>query len=235
MTSVPKEPEEEHEEKTNERKVRTTGKSSDSGYSLKTIKTTRSDMAKFYLKFPRIKKAYQHLFKGWCSAIGNSCKEGASAADIFNLEGPIDKASDALRHADISMTTQQIVKALENESTSPRTNVSNLRFKDIILAVCWTLKENIRLDQVGDGAKYGEIISGFNLVKDMFAQIDVDGSGEISLKEFKEAFADLSHGDDNSIAEKRMAELDFNNDHEISYPEFCVGMSVWVGFVDEFE
>merc|ERR1719285_220836 len=188
-------------------------------------------MARYYLKFPRIKEAYQHPFKGWCLASGKSCEEGASAAEIFNLQGPLDKASVALRHADISMTTEQIVKALDNESTSPRTNNSTLRFKDIILAVCWTLKEDILLDKVGDGKKYDAIISGFNHVKDMFAKIDVDGSGEISLQEFKEAFADLSHGGDNSIAEKRMAELDFNNDQEISYPEFCVGMSVWVGFV----
>jgi len=233
MTSVPKAPEEKTNDLNDRGKVKFPARQS--AGSLKTIKTTRSDMAKYYLKFPKIKKAYQHLFKGWCSATGKSCKEGASAADIFNLEGPLQKASEALSSADISMTTDQILKALENEAASPRGNGSTLRFKDIILAICWTLKENGSLEQAGDSAKYGEIISGFNIVKDMFAQIDVDGSGEISLQEFTETFADLSHGDDNSTTEIRMAELDFNNDREISYPEFCVGMSVWVGFVDEFE
>jgi len=239
MTSVPKEPVEEPEEKTNDLNDRAAGNrpASRSTGSLKTIKTTRSDMAKYYLKFPKINQAYKHLFKGWCLATGKSCKEGASARDIFNLQGPIDKASSALSLAGINMTNAQILKALNNEATTPRKDGSTLRFKDIILAICWTLKEKDgMLDPIPDNrAKYDEIIFGFNTIKEMFAQIDVDGSGEISLQEFTEAFADLSHGDDNSTTEKRMAELDFNNDKEISYPEFCVGMSVWVGFVDEFE
>jgi len=201
--------------------------------SLKAIKTTRSDLAKFFLKFSKINAAYQHLFKGWSEAIGKSCKKGASAADIFNLEGPIDKVSDALSRADISMTVAEVLQALKDESTSPRDDPSTLRFKDLILAICSTLKNGGSLKQAGDGTKCQEIMNGFTIVGEMFAQIDVDSSGEISLKEFKEAFADLSHGD-NGTAEKRMAELDFNNDKEISYPEFCVGMSVWVGFVDEF-
>jgi len=237
MTSVPKEPVEEPEEKTkdlNDRNADSRPASRSTG-SLKTIKTTRSDMAKFYLKFPKINKAYKHLFKGWCLATGQSCKEGASARDIFNLQGPLEKASRALSLAGINMTNEQILKALDSETTSPRTEPT-LRFKDIILAICWTLKEDGMLDPIAETkAKYDEIIFGFNTIKEMFAQIDVDGSGEISLQEFTEAFADLSHGDDNSTTEKRMAELDFNNDKEISYPEFCVGMSVWVGFVDEFE
>jgi len=201
--------------------------------SLKAIKTTRSDLAKFFLKFTKINKAYHHLFKGWTEAIGKSCKEGASAADIFNLEGPIDKVSDALSLADISMTQAEVLKALEKGSTSPRDG-NTLRFKDLILAICWTLKEGGSITPAGSGTKCQEILNGFTIVREMFAQIDVDDSGEISLQEFKEAFADLAHGD-NGTAEKRMAELDFNNDKEISYPEFCVGMSVWVGFVDEFE
>jgi len=236
LTSAPKAPEEKTEEKTtelydhsseNKPVQRPKG-------SLKAIKTTRSNLAKYFLKFSKINTAYQHLFKGWSEAIGKSCKEGASAADIFNLEGPIDKVSDALSLADISMSQAEVLKALEKGSTSPRDDNTTLRFKDLILAICWTLKEGGSIKPSGLGTKCQEITNGFTIVREMFAQIDVDGSGEISLQEFKEAFADLSHGD-NKTAEKRMAELDFNNDKEISYPEFCVGMSVWVGFVDEFE
>jgi len=203
--------------------------------SLKSFKTTRNALARYYLKFPRINKAYKHLFNGWCEAIGKSVSEGASAAEIFNLEGPREKASDALAIAGILLTNDEISIALKSADTTTASE-KTLRFKHLIIAVCTAMKAS------GDGLKpskslekYNEIKNGFEIVQEMFAQIDVDGSGEISLNEFTEAFSDLSHGDDIGIQEKRMAELDFNNDKEISYPEFCVGLSVWVGFVHEFE
>jgi len=207
--------------------------------SLKTLKTTRTNLAKYYLKFPRINKAYKHIFNGWCDAIGKTPRKGASAGEIFNFEGPADKASDALSNVGIIASNNDVLTALsENHSTSPKQN-NVLRFKDLVIAVCYILKAGgdslKRSSDKGKSVKYDEIMAGFNVVKDMFAQIDVDGSGEISLHEFTEAFADLSHGDDKGACKKRMAELDFNNDQEISYPEFCVGLSVWVGFIDEFE
>jgi len=203
--------------------------------SLKAFKTTRNALAKYYLKFPRINKAYKHLFDGWCESIGKSVSEGATASEIFNLEGPRNKASDALAIAGILMTNDEISKALESTNTTT-VSEKTLRFKHLIIAVCETLKASEDgLKPSENNEKYNEIKNGFKIVQEMFAQIDVDGSGEISLNEFTEAFSDLSHGDDIGIQEKRMAELDFNNDKEISYPEFCIGLSVWVGFVHEFE
>eukprot|EP00495_Collosphaeridae_sp_1-RS-2012_P002137 TRINITY_DN1892_c0_g1_i1.p1 TRINITY_DN1892_c0_g1~~TRINITY_DN1892_c0_g1_i1.p1 ORF type:complete len:66 (-),score=18.08 TRINITY_DN1892_c0_g1_i1:19-216(-) len=64
----------------------------------------------------------------------------------------------------------------------------------------------------------------------MFDHIDDDNSGEISYKEFKSAF--VAQGDE-QIHKTRMSELDFNNDDEISFPEFCVGIAVWVGFAEQ--
>jgi len=211
-----------------------TKKSTSPTGSLKAYKTTRNALAKYYLKFPRINKAYKHLFNGWCQAIGKSVSEGASASEIFNLEGPREKASEALAIAGILLTNDEISKALGSADTTTASE-KTLRFKHVIIAVCEAIKAS------EDGLKpsenieqYNEIKSGFQTVQEMFAQIDIDGSGEISLNEFTEAFSDLSHGDD-GIQAKRMAELDFNDDKEISYPEFCVGLSVWVGFVHEFE
>jgi len=222
-------------QKTEEEEEAVNGKLSESpkSTSLRKLKTTRTDMARFYLKFPKINDAYMTLFTSWCDAIGIPLKESGSAAQIFNMEGPFEKASDALSRSGILITNEEILKALQKESSSPRANVKTLRFKDLILALCWILKdgeENLKREE--DNAKYDEIINGFKIVRDMFTQIDVDGSGEISFQEFTDAFADISFGND-GIQEKRMRELDFNNDKEISYPEFCVGISVWVGFVDE--
>jgi len=224
LTSAPEEPQ-----------VQTTKHGSPSAGSIKSFKTTRNALAKYYLKFPRINKAYKHLFYGWSEAIGKTVSEGASAAEIFNLEGPRDKASDALEIAGIMLTNDEISNALKSAKTTTASE-KTLRFKHLIIAVCEIIKANEEgLKPSKNDKKYDEIKNGFKIVQEMFAQIDVDGSGEISLAEFTEAFSDLSHGDDIGIQEKRMAELDFNNDKEISYPEFCVGLSVWVGFVHEFE
>jgi len=214
--------------------VKITNPESPSG-NIKSLKTNRKALARYYLKFPRINKAYKHLFYGWSEAIGKSVSEGASAAEIFNLEGPRDKVSEALDNAGLLLTNDDISNALKNADTTT-TSETTLRFKHLIIAVCEIIKANEDgLKPSKNDEKYDEIKNGFKIVQEMFAQIDVDGSGEISLAEFTEAFSDLSHGDDIGIQEKRMAELDFNNDKEISYPEFCVGLSVWVGFVHEFE
>jgi len=197
--------------------------------------TTRKALAKYYLKFPRINKAYKLLYEGWSKAIGKSVREGASATEIFNLEGPRDKGSDALGIAGILSTNEEISKALSKAKTTTATK-DTLRFKHLIIAVCEIIKTNEDgLKPSNDEEKFNEIKNGFKIIQEMFSEIDVDGSGEISLDEFTKAFADLSHGDDSGIQQKRMAELDFNKDQEISYPEFCVGLSVWVGFVHEFE
>jgi len=214
------------EQKSEEKKAKEKGKR---------YQTTRNALARYYLKFPRINKAYGHLFEGWSKAIGKSVREGASASEIFNLEGPRDKASKALAIAGILSTNDEISKALSTAETTTD-SMETLRFKHLIIAVCAMIKDNDDgLKPSDDEEKFNEIKNGFKIIQEMFASIDVDGSGEISLNEFTEAFSDLSHGDDIGIQEKRMAELDFNNDKEISYPEFCVGLSVWVGFVHEFE
>jgi len=225
LTSAPVEPE--------ELKVERGSPGSPSTGIKKSYKTTRNALAKYYLKFPKINKAYRHLFNGWCEAIGKSVSEKASASEIFNLEGPRNKASDALANAGLLLTDDEISKALSSVETTTASE-HTLRFKHLIIAVCGIIKAGgDGLKPSNDEEKYNEIKNGFEIIQEMFAQIDVDGSGEISLEEFTEAFSDLSHGDDIGIQEKRMAELDFNKDQEISYPEFCVGLSVWVGFADE--
>jgi len=66
----------------------------------------------------------------------------------------------------------------------------------------------------------------------MFNEIDEDRSGEITLTELKTAFAGVG---DSRLCEQRMSELDFDNDKQITYKEFCIGIAVWVGFVEDFD
>ena len=84
----------------------------------------------------------------------------------------------------------------------------------------------------GTGKKYDAIINGFQIVRDMFFEIDEDRSGEITLTEFQAALPGVSNS---KLCEKRMRELDFDQDQQITYKEFCIGIAVWVGFVDAFD
>jgi len=199
------------------------------------LKTTRTNLAKYILKFPRIKKAYRHLLMGWCEAIEKKISEDSGS--VFSLCGPRDQASKALALSGILTTNAYIEKALDSGVTSPRPNKDIITFKEFVIAVCWLKKfgDEDALKKSSDDEKnfkYGLIMNGLKIVLDMFEQIDIDGSGEITYDEFREAFAGL--GDD-EIHEQRIKELDFDNDKEITYPEFCLGIAVWVGFVDEQE
>jgi len=89
------------------------------------------------------------------------------------------------------------------------------------------------LHKSGEASKsctYNEITRGLQIVRNMFLELDVDSSGDISMKELQNGFRGLG---DSELCDQRMAELDFNRDSRIEYFEFCVGISIWVGFVDE--
>jgi len=194
-----------------------------------------TNLAKYLMKFPKINKAYRHLFMGWCEAIQKERPEGASA--IFGLSGPRDQVCNALASSGIITSDDYIAKAFKNGATSTKAEGDTCTFRDLIISVCWLLKfENgeglKKSDDEIKGSKYDEVMQGLSIVKDMFLQIDEDNSGEITYNEFKTAFAGLGDAD---IHERRMKELDFDNDQEITYPEFCVGIAVWVGFVEEFD
>jgi NACalpha-BTF3-like transcription factor len=78
--------------------------------------------------------------------------------------------------------------------------------------------------------RYAVIAKGLDVVKAMFDVIDVDGSGEITQNEFRQAFIDVCK--DPEIVDARMKELDYNQDQEITFREFLFGISSWVGFDD---
>jgi len=235
IRSVPVTPKEE-ESKKPEKQVRISANTIDDGSKTgktnERLKTTRTNLAKYILKFPRIKKAYRHLLTGWCEAIQKKIPDDSGA--VFSLSGPRGQACKALALSGIITTDVYIENALDSGVTSPRPNKDIITFKEFVLGVCWLKKfgDEDALKKSSDDEKnfkYDEIMNGLQFVLDMFEQIDIDGSGEITYDEFREAFAGL--GDD-EIHDKRIKELDFDNDQEITYPEFCLGIAVWVGFVD---
>jgi hypothetical protein len=78
--------------------------------------------------------------------------------------------------------------------------------------------------------RFAKISKGFEIVKNMFDTIDVDGSGEITQSEFRQAFIDVCK--DSEIVDARMKELDYNHDQQITFREFLFGIASWVGFDD---
>lgn len=86
-----------------------------------------------------------------------------------------------------------------------------------------------------------EIARGFRVVQKAFQDIDEDHSGFVDLSEMKKALFATSSGsnakgkDDPTLLEARFAELDFNGDGGVNFPEFMYGFVSWVGFNDEEE
>lgn len=125
----------------------------------------------------------------------------------------------------------------------------------IIIAVGYFLK--VQSDDTG----FTRIQSGFNIIKNAFDSMDTNHSGTIDLNELKSAlFNTVQQNNDNNInrfnnnnntldstiksaagmsstnahvLEQRFAELDFNSDKSIEFPEFLFCIYSWVGFDDE--
>jgi len=68
-------------------------------------------VSKYLLRFPKINKAYQHLFDAWCATIEKTRPKGTAA--IFELSGSRDKVFKALSLSGITTTEELIAKALE--------------------------------------------------------------------------------------------------------------------------
>lgn len=100
-------------------------------------------------------------------------------------------------------------------------------------------------DDASGDISFNEIARGFRVVQKAFQDIDEDHSGFVDLSEMKKAlFAATSSAgaagaktgkDDPTLLEARFAELDFNGDGGVNFPEFMYGFVSWVGFNDEEE
>merc|ERR1712154_615719 len=97
-------------------------------------------------------------------------------------------------------------------------------------SIIWP-EANEEKEQTAESERFEVLSNGFLVVKTMFDTIDEDGSGEISLEEFEHSFSEICKDPD--IVKKRMAELDYNHDQNVSFREFIFGISSWCGFNDE--
>merc|ERR1712228_220866 len=93
------------------------------------------------------------------------------------------------------------------------------------------MNESDEKEQSAENERFEVMASGFIVVKTMFDTIDEDGSGEISLQEFEHSFNEICR--DPEIVKKRMNELDYNHDQNVSFREFLFGISSWCGDNDD--
>jgi len=214
--------------------------------------TSHNNLTKFILKFPLINKAYTELYGAFCNQAGVTIGSDETAKELFGKRCPNSKLQPALADCGCVISAADLAKALKIEESDLSSESTTTTFKNFLLAVgtvynptpAETISEEKETDSSPKtsvitrsenetlGKKHDKIHKGFKVVADMFGAIDTDGSGEITLDEMQQNFAGLGLGDQ-GIYETRMKEMDFNNDKEIEYAEFCVGISVWVGFVDE--
>lgn len=190
-----------------------------------------NQMNKYLLKFPKISEAYTLLYRSFAS-LGSDSEKQLPHGQMFKSKIDGTAVVKCLNLCGAEFKDESALDALSSAKT--------VTFKDLILGISKLFRDanggHSPLTKSSDSNKAKtceKIIKGFSIVNDMFRSIDEDGSGEITFDEFKEAFAGLSLGSDSKIYQNRMNELDFNKDQEITYPEFCVGISVWVGIVDE--
>lgn len=76
-----------------------------------------------------------------------------------------------------------------------------------------------------------EVARGFRVVAEAFEEMDSDHSGTVNAGELKNAlFSTSASTFSTAVLEARLAELDFNHDGDIAFPEFLYGIVSWVGF-----
>jgi len=122
--------------------------------------------------------------------------------------------------------TQEEVVTLFNMSDLNHSD--DITFREFLIAV--SVGYFLHVDH--EHEEVMKIKSGFLAIKEAFSAIDKDNGGSIDFDELKQALFSSSM-QDGELLEERFAELDFNHDKAIEFPEFVYAMISWVGFEEE--
>jgi len=166
-------------------------------------------------KFPLIRKAFDLIHDEWVKL---GCEGQEKTITRENLGG-------ALKAICKKNFTEEEVSKLFDESDLDHSK--SIAFREFLIAV----SIGYFIDVQSDDSHVIDIQKGILATKDAFHMIDVDGGGSIDHEELKTALFD-SVGSDSQILEQRFAELDFNHDSSIEFPEFVYALISWVGFMD---
>jgi len=194
--------------------------------------SNRGRMAPLALAFPKIKRSFQAVqtaFNQYCKRKGNDKKQ----LSVDKLGATLNAICSHKQFSD-----QEVLELFHLADLEGSRSIS---FREFLIAVgCgYFLKVN-----VAENKQYTEIQNGFRVVEKAFNDMDTDKSGSVDAKEMKLALFSMGDGAASNsdgasersydILEERFAELDFDGDGTIKFPEFMFGFFSWVG-MDEDE
>lgn len=204
----------------------------------------KNKMNKYILKFPKVRKGYSELYQAFAGKQPSSNNKEVldSTTQLNKLLGVIEGVGIGVDPQDLA-TGLTVVEGKTISVDDLQNNDEAISFRDFVVGfahlfprgnVKKTEAKFTKLESESSG-KADRVIEAFKIMAEMFSTIDEDDSTEITFDELKAAFGglDLSGGSGaSSIYETRMKELDFNNDKQISFPEFSIGITAWVNFTD---
>jgi Ca2+-binding EF-hand superfamily protein len=193
-------------------------------------------IAKLALQFPLIKHSFTLVHDIFCKYYRNHISKSIRIGKNWKINGKtlfdrevitLDQLGDLLKnigeHRDFSNEEIQNLFHLADLDNS-----KTISFHEFL--ICISIGYFLKIDS--EHTEFLEIQKGFKVVQQAFHDMDIDHNESVSISELKKALF-ASSNDNQLLLEQRFAELDFNHDGNINFPEFLYGFVSWVGFDTE--
>jgi len=177
--------------------------------------TATKGMTRLTMKFPKIRHSFRECKKVFDAKVG--AKDGLSKSEMKSLL--IELGADSEHLTDSELT--RIFKTANLDGDD------DIDFKEFLIAAAVGCFLNEDIDHEEQSEDFKKIRNGFLVAKEAFDFIDKDGGGSIDFEELRMAFSSMKQ--DDATVRARLKELDFNEDDDISFPEFVYGITAWVG------
>jgi len=200
---------------TTEKKLDSEPDSKKSKEQHKRRRTATKGMTRLTMKFPKIRHSFRECKKVFDAKVGD--KDGLSKSEMKSLL--IELGADSEHLTDSELT--RIFKTANLDGDD------DIDFKEFLIAAAVGCFLNEDIDHEEQSEDFKKIRNGFLVAKEAFDFIDKDGGGSIDFEELRMAFSSMKQ--DDATVRARLKELDFNEDDDISFPEFVYGITAWVG------
>jgi len=177
--------------------------------------TASKGMARLAMKFPKIRHSFRECKKVFDAKVG--AKDGLSKSEMKSLLIELGADSEHLTETEIT----RIFKTANLDGDN------DIDFKEFLIAAAVGCFLNEDIDHEQQSEDFKQIRNGFLVAREAFDFIDKDGGGSIDFEELRMAFSSMKQ--DDATVRERLKELDFNEDKDISFPEFVYGITAWVG------
>lgn len=193
-----------------------------------TRKELEGKMTRLLLKIPKIQSAFEVL-KETFIAFGVETANGAESPRMkVGYTVSKENLGELLGRLGISVTAEQVDHYFNEADFDENERIS---FREFLITVGLAVLSNEIEVSEEDSEQFTIVKNGYDVIKMMWEVILGDGGGDtISNEDLTVAFGLM--GDEDTV-QQRMAELDFDNNAEIEFPEFIFGIASWVGFEEE--